>query len=62
MRRKDLMEILNDFNSHVVQEEYRREPTHIRWACDEGYMTWFYRISYSIMTLDATKEPPKPTN
>ncbi|XP_058762964.1 uncharacterized protein LOC131636367 [Vicia villosa] len=60
--RKYLQAILDNFESHLVLEEYHREPTHVYWTCVKGYMTWLYRLSHPIITPDTLGEPPRPTN
>lgn len=54
--------ILDDFKSHLVPEEYQREPPHVHWACVKGYLTWFYRVSHPILTPDSLEEPSRPAN
>lgn len=56
-RRRDLQAILDDFESHLVLEEYFRELDDRYLAYVEGYMTWFYMVSHPIMTSDALGEP-----
>lgn len=62
MRCTDLQTILDDFESHRVPDEYRREPTHVHWACARGYLTWFYTVSYPIMTPNVLGGPPRSAN
>lgn len=39
VRHKDFGVILDDFENHLVPEEYHRVSAPFQWAYDEGYMT-----------------------
>ena len=38
---RDLVVILDDFESHLVREGYRLVSAHVHWAYVDDYMTWF---------------------
>lgn len=54
--------LLDDLKSHLVPGEYRQEIAHVQWAYGDGYLTWFYMMSYPIMTPDAPKGLLRSTN
>lgn len=59
---KHLDNILADYKSHIVPDEYRSMSSTSQWSYAEGYMTWFYSVSHPVMTLDTHGHPPKPAH
>ena len=59
---RDLGVILEDLDSHVVLEEYRRVSTPVNWAYAYCYITWFYGVSHPIMTPYTPGRSPRPSN
>lgn len=57
-----LDDILSDYESHLVLEEYRKMLTTSQWSYVGNYMTWFYSVTYPIMTPYTNGHPPKPTH
>ncbi|XP_058766868.1 uncharacterized protein LOC131640495 [Vicia villosa] len=57
--RVGLTAIFVDWAHHLVTEEYRRLVATQSWHCVDGYMTWFYRVSHPLMTLEAPEDPPR---
>ncbi|XP_058774201.1 uncharacterized protein LOC131648465 [Vicia villosa] len=57
--RWDLNDIFEDWEQHMVPEEYRLMQESSSWQYVEGYVIWFYTVSHPIMTLDALGHPPR---
>src|SRR3954469_11890757 len=53
MTRVQLTAIFEDWEHHVVPEEFRRIRVTHDWHSMEGYVTWFYRVSHPLLTPDA---------
>lgn len=58
----DLDVILENFKSHLVQEEFHKVLALVQWAYVDDYMAWFYRVSHPIMTPNASGRPLRPSN
>lgn len=56
---KYLDAILEGFESHLILEEYRRVIAPLSWAYVDDYTAWFYKVSYTIMTLDGLGKTPR---
>lgn len=59
---KHLDDILADYKSHLVLEEYQSMSSIIQWSYVDGYMTWFYNVLHQVMTSNTPGHPPMPTN
>src|SRR4051812_3039930 len=60
MRRYPMLILHVGRRKRATREEYRRMQATQEWHCVEGYVTWFYRVSHSLMTPDAPGAP-RPT-
>lgn len=60
--RSHLDDILADYKSHQVREEYQSMAVTGQWSFVDGYMTWFYSVPNCVMTLDALGCPPIPAH
>src|SRR3954464_519133 len=49
--------MFDDWEHHVVPEEYRRMRVTQDCHCVEGYVTWFYRVSHPLLTPGAPGAP-----
>src|SRR3954466_481488 len=55
--RVQLTAMFEDWEHHVVPEEYRRMWVPQDCHSVEGYVTWFYRVSHPLLTPDAPGAP-----
>lgn len=59
---KDLCAILDNFESHLIPDEYHIVPTPIHCTIVDTYMTWLYTVSHPIMTHTPPRRPHRPVN
>lgn len=60
--RRHLDDILADYESHLVPEEYKSMLATSQWSYVDGYMTWFNSVSHPVMILYALECPPRPAH
>lgn len=59
---RDLNVILEVLESHLVPKIYRIVSIFVQWAYADGYLTWFYKVSHSIMTPNVLGRSPRSSN
>lgn len=62
VRCRDLDAMLKNLDSHLVPENYRQVSALIKWACADGYIALFYRVSNPIMTPDSPGRQLRSSN
>src|SRR4051812_32379891 len=50
-----------EWQQHVVSQEYRLTRVTQDWHSEEGYVTWFYRVSHPLMRPDIP-DAPRPAH
>ncbi|XP_058776123.1 uncharacterized protein LOC131650430 [Vicia villosa] len=58
--RRHIDDILTDYKSHLVPEEYRSMTATSQCSYVDNYMICFSIASRPIMTLDTPRRPPRP--
>lgn len=59
---KHLDDILADYKSHMLLEQYQSMSATSQQSYVDGYMIWFYSVSHSVMTSDAHGPPHMPAH
>ncbi|XP_058759025.1 uncharacterized protein LOC131632257 [Vicia villosa] len=58
--RRAFTNTFQNWEHHLVPEEYREMRAFQSWHYVDGYVTWFFKVSHPIMTPDAPWRPPRP--
>src|SRR3954462_5898147 len=59
--RVQLTAIWEDWQHHVVPQEYRLTRVTQDWHSEEGYVTWFYPVSHPLLRPDVP-DAPRPAH
>ncbi|XP_058732877.1 uncharacterized protein LOC131604458 [Vicia villosa] len=62
MTHRQLDDVFVDFEHHMVPDEARATKSDVDWSCVDGYITWYYRVSYPYLIPTAPRSPPRPAH
>lgn len=57
MTHRDMDDIFYDCLNHLVSEEAQSTISESDWSYVDGYVRWFFRVSYPYMIQDAQGNP-----
>ncbi|CAL5198776.1 unnamed protein product [Lathyrus oleraceus] len=62
LTRRQMNDMFDDYESHLVPEEARGIIAESDWSYVEGYIRWFFRVSYPYMVHAGLGDPLRPAH